>query len=181
MRKVSGWQESEVKCLSVSESNKMTKVGSVDKSVCVSIPALGHPGTNLREHGADKRCKIPMLWHYINSKYGTPVQHLQYLAATGNFKSTLHDSGSSGGGPLIRYPPEANISLTTPTHQERVSPIVFPLTSMMSPKSFQEGKSENNAENSPSGINHGIKSEAVCQLKFESRFEGGNLQQAIEM
>ena len=179
-RELNDWQEfgNKKKCLSVSASNEITKK---DTSVCVSLPPLGRREADLQQHGVDEKFKVSMLWRYVSSKYGTPLHHLQYLLATGNFKSILHDSSGSGGGPLIRCPPEANISLATPTHLENVSSAIFPLMVSVSSISFEDRKSESKGENAFTGFIHGSKTEPVCQLKFESRFEGGNLQQAMEM
>ena len=127
--------------------------------------------------------KVSMLFSYVNSKYGTPVDQLQHLSSSGCFKSGSIESSGDGSGSVIFFPPEANITLPTPTHSVNTSPILFPLklgieSSHISNVISPAGRL--NLENS-----HGqLKEKAPTpnlRLQFESRFEGGNLQQAIEM
>ena len=130
--------------------------------------------------------ELSALFGYVNSKYGTPVDQLQQLSSSGCFKSGSIESSEDGSGFVILFPPEANITLPTPTHSVNISTTSFPLklgsiesslvSSMISP-----GRC--NLENSRGQLKDETHKFSVpnYRLQFESHFEGGNLQQATEM
>ncbi len=169
----------------------------------------------IRERRDDWGSKLPVLFSYITSKYGTPVEQLLHLSSSGCFKSVSVESSGHGDGSLIYFPPEANIILPTPSHIVNTSlTTLLPLKpegtgSSLVPEICQgqwsdleasRGKLKGEAGHGQlkGEAGHGqLKGEAgLGQLKgearqcvgansqtlhFESRFEGGNLQHAIEM
>lgn len=126
-----------------------------------------------------------LLMHYVSCKYGTPVDQLQRLSATGTFNTISIDSSSCGRGPFIHCPPEADICLPTPNHLLNLSsPVVFPLNSTDTPvQSYDVHRTEReDGDRAVSSSSHSsADAEFTPELKFESRFEGGNLQKAVKM
>lgn len=135
--------------------------------------------------------KLPVLFRYITSKYGTPVEQLLYLSSSGCFKSVSVESSGHGHGSVIYFPPEANITLPTPSHIVNASSLAT-----LSPLKPEGTESSLNLVpeicpgqwSSVEASCGQLKGEALKYagansqiLHFESRFEGGNLQQAIEM
>ena len=121
------------------------------------------------------------LMHYMSTKYGTPIEHLHNLSSSGTFKTVSFDSSSCGRGPIIRCPPEANLSLPTPTHLMSLSPTLFPLNTTDSCKTTHDIRClRGEREVTKSVCECADGGGSTLSLKFESSFEGGNLQQAIK-
>lgn len=148
------------------------------------------PTVYLNECREDWGSKLPVLFTYISSKYGTPVEQLVHLSSTGCFKSDSIKSSGYGDGSVVRFPPEANITFPTPTHLVNTSlAALFPLKpegteSSLVPEICQGQYSSLEASYDQLKV-EACKFASECipnsKLHFESRFEGGNLQQAIEM
>lgn len=156
------------------------KAKSLDKPINVPTPQLSP--------AADGECrkdsKVPVLFQYMSSKYGTPIEHLQHLSSKGTFKTNQIDSSSSGDGPVIYCPHEANICLPTPLHLVNASPTLCPLMTTDSGEACHvppQIKRETRKGKTVYRSDGSIEAEATLHLKFESRFEGGNLQRAIQM
>ena len=186
------------------ESAPLTKwIDHEQPPASVQVNLAHTPRVSERRDLEDRGGKLPVLFRYITSKYGTPVEQLLHLSSSGCFKSVSFESSGHGDGSVICFPLEANIILPTPSHVVNASSLT-----MLSPLKPQDTKSSLNLvpEICP-GQWSSVEAE-VCpgqwssveasrgQLKeethecvgvnsqtlhFESRFEGGNLQQAIEM
>jgi hypothetical protein len=180
--------------------------------------------SRIRERRDDWGRKLPVLFSYITSKYGTPVEQLLHLSSSGCFKSVSVESSGHGDGSLVYFPPEANIILPTPSHVANTSLTKLPplkpegtesslvpeicrgqwsdleaghgklkgeagLGQLKGEAGLGQLKGEVDHGQLKGEVDHGqLKGEArQCAgansqtLHFESRFEGGNLQQAIEM
>ena len=173
------------------ESPPLTKWIDHEQPASVQVNLAHTPRVSERGVLEDRGGKLPVLFRYITSKYGTPVEQLLHLSSSGCFKSVNFESSGHGDGSVIYFPLEANIILPTPSHVVNASSLT-----MLSPLKPQGAKSSLNlvpeicpGQWSSVGASHGqLKGEAhKCvgvnsqTLHFESRFEGGNLQQAIEM
>lgn len=133
---------------------------------------------------------LPPLLQYVSSKYGTPTNQLMCFCSTGSFISNTVDSSGSGCGPNICCPREANICLPTPVHSESNLQTKFPIvhsipSSAMTYAQYHAADHEKEIGSIEQGkdvgsvISTGKRSRS--QLTFESRFEGGNLLNAIEV
>lgn len=195
------------------ESAPLTKWIDHEQPESVQVNLAQTPRISERRDLEDRGGKLPVLFRYITSKYGTPVEQLLHLSSSGCFKSVSVESSGRGDGSVIYFPLEANIILPTPSHVVNTSSLT-----MLSPLKLQGTKSSLNlvpeicpgqwssveakvcpgqwssveAEvcpgqwNSVEASRGQLKEEAHVgvnsqTLHFESRFEGGNLQQAIEM
>ena len=137
--------------------------------------------------------KVPTMLRYVNTKYGTPVDQLQHLQSTGKFVSVSVDSSGCGKGPVVYCPPEANISLPTPTHCVCPSRMRHPFVSVASSDDVADGEMLEERDQlqggggttltEPANSDRTAKEEEMFHghLTFESCFEGGNLQQATQM
>lgn len=175
----------------MSELNQV--VGSVQAIPDQFIPSpikrklAVHVAEKFEEHG-DKHVhttqeslkgitKEPGIFNYVHSKYGTPRTQLQSLSENGSYETTTIDSSGVGSGPMLNYPVEALVCLPTPRHnfgsnpscdQEENNTSVAPPTSRISKSVYATG--------------HETDQEVIGQgLQFESRFESGNLAQAIRL
>lgn len=163
---------------------------SIDHEQPASVQVNLSSTARIYERREEWGSKLPVLFSYITSKYGTPVDQLQHLSSSGCFKSASVESSGHGDGSVVHFPPEANITLPTPTHSVNTSPTtLFPLKlggtgSSLIPKiSPGQCSSLETSCGQLKGETRKCASECIpmSRLGFESRFEGGNLQRAIEM
>ena len=165
---------------------------SIDHEQPASVQANLSPTAHIYERREEwaRGSKLSVLYSYITSKYGTPVDQLQHLSSSGCFKSASVESSGHGDGSVIHFPPEANITLPTPTHLVNTSQTtLYPLKLGGTESSLVPEISPGRC--SSLETSHGQLKGETCKfasrcipnsrLHFESHFEGGNLQGAIEM
>lgn len=148
------------------------------------------------------------IYEYLSSKYGTPHEQLQNLVKTGRFRCLPDEARERiGVDKRIRWPIECNISQGTPrhkaSHKHSKIPMQFfePLLGQHRRPSFMQSSSANGSAHSiifdcrnKEGVGEregehkgaeregeGERGEREEGLKFESRFESGNLRQVIQM
>ena len=160
---------------------------SIDHEQPGSVQANMSPTARIYESREELGSQLPVLYSYITSKYGTPVDQLQHLSSSGCFKNASVESSGHGDGSVIHFPPEANITLPTPTHLVNTSPTtLYPLklggTESRLVAEISPGRCSC-LETSHGQLNRETRKCTIpnSRLHFESRFEGGNLQRAIEM
>ncbi len=165
------------------------------------------------------------VYHYLSTKYGTPGEQLNELAARGTFVTTQRIDG----GYCVRSPVEANILLPTPYHIQPVRPDGNPVKPVRlveeplyqpTPSASSEGQASflplgrslvvghqiteclspdlgdgrlRHTSSCGSGRGGQVVFTSSCtelgaavaggngQLRFESRFESGNLRHAVQM
>ena len=157
-------------------------------------PVSAHIYTSSTAGMKQRKESIPVLFSYVSSKYGTPADQLKHLSCCGSFKSADIESSGHGSGPILHFPPEANITLPTPTHSMNISPCVLSLrgstesnhifttvTPAAGPCSFIGSGHSSGDTSTKLHVGSRTGATPISRLKFESCFEGGNLQQAIAM
>ena len=158
-----------------------------------SEPIVDHP---VIEPHPRRREHQQTVSEYVNSKYGVPMEQLLHLTSTGSFQTHIIDSTGDGSGPFINVPLEANILFPTPQHVTTASHFTSSHTPNIGDNTrVQPHSSIQNSTNVPKDtprskpgarqvVYNGSSSDRVCPsngLQFEARFEGGNLQQAVQM
>lgn len=161
------------------ESEKRLVRQSQVKPVSSTAAATAAATHSLRAAADVREGKLSSRFQYVNSKYGTPVEHLDRLQATGSFMSVPVDSSGCGNGPVVYCPPEANISLPTPTHV--VATVDHGATSGEAFHGRQREGEMCVTEPANGSVTTGDHEEHLTHLTFESSFEGGNLKEAIQM
>ena len=159
-----------------------------------SEPVVAHPAV---ESQPRRREHQQTLSEYVNYKYGVPMEQLLHLSSTGTFQTQLVDTTGDGGGPFIHAPIEANILFPTPKHVTATSPFTLPTShapcigdnTRLHPDSSMKNSAKGHTHTSSS--KHGARqvvynggADGGCtsnRLHFEARFEGGNLQQAVQV
>lgn len=153
-------------------------------------PKKGNEISNKNIKSASQFINLSGLLQYVNSKYGAPRAQLKNLSEAGHYQTAIIDTSGIGNGPCIRHPVESNIFLSTPKH------ITMPYkvkneegTVIHKVKRKEEtfaanGLNRASASLLPSGqlvYTTGEEETVRGDLEFESRFESGNLKQAIQM
>lgn len=136
----------------------------------------------------EEELKLPGIFQYVNSKYGAPQKQLKNLLEKGCYDTRVIDTSGVGTGPNIKCPVESNIFLPTPSHgngQLSSDPCSKPLDV---PATHFPDTTEKAAQCSIFPLvftcGHEIPFERGVgpnTLKFESRFESGNLSRALQM
>ena len=140
-----------------------------------------HHTTNKGKMKEPIKEKQKNLESYVHAKYGTPRTQLQNLSEKGSYKTTTIDSSGIGSGPMLNYPVEALICLPTPRHncggscdQEEKCTVNTTDETDTSVAHLTSGKL---IYTTGQETDH----EVIGGLQFESRFESGNLSQAIRL
>ena len=136
-------------------------------------------GNNVAMVCADDAINLPAIFDYINIKYGVPRTQLRNLSEKGCYNTFLNDSSGVGAGPNIKYPVEACVHFPTPNH---LKTNCKPSTTIPSINSSElttihcktKAKLVYTTEEEVKAVPKG-------SLRFESRFESGNLYQAHQL
>ena len=133
------------------------------------------------------------VYDYVSAKYGAPQDQLQNLIKTGTYCCLSEEERARiGVDKRVRWPVERSITLPTPRHdkiekQSKV-PLEFfePLLGQQRPLRNYSGPrpvifDSQSGDLSRRGGEEGDRRDRGGGLIFESRFESGNLQQAMQV
>ena len=171
-----------------SNTNPQAVAEMVEKQESVTDDAVTRQRTLQMNYVKHKLNEKQTVYEYISRKYGTPMSQLQHLVFNGKYKCAPSSTDDDvrvklGIDKRVKWPIECEITQSTPTHTTNEAQNRTPFGAGIGPLiGYERTKLQYTG---PLKVVYDRLAEAQIEfendLKFESKFESGNLQKAIQV